>query len=86
MQHQQLMEQLQMQNQIALNLQGAKGQNEQQAIAAQGQVDSQLQQQINELKFQTQSMLKNQTAELKKEDTDNKLQKAHDLKQQESLV
>lgn len=71
---------------IAMALQGAKNEGKQGEIQTQGKVDSILQEQINELKFQTQSMLKNQTAQLKKDDTDNKLQKEHDLKQQDSLV
>lgn len=83
--HQQAVELQQLQLQTAIALQGAKGETIDKNIMTQGQVDSQLQQQINELKFQTQSLLKKQTTEGRKEETDNKLQKTHDLKNQEAL-
>ena len=84
--HQRQMEVLNMQNEIALNLVAAKSQGVQQEIQVQGSVDSQLQQQMNDMKYQTQSMLKKQTTESRKEETDNKLEKEHNLRQQESLV
>ena len=84
--HQRQMEMLQMQNQIALNLVQAKSGGIQQEIKVQGEVDAQLQQQINELKFQTQSMLKSQTTNSRMQETDNRLEKEHNLKNQDSLL
>lgn len=84
--HQQLMEQKQMDLQIAQALQQAKGQSVDQNIMTQGQVDAQLQQQINELKYQTQSALKNQTTQSKIIENKEKLKNEADIEQQKSLV
>jgi len=84
--HQQAMELQQMQLQTALALQQAKGQSVDQNIMTQGQVDAQLQQQINELKYQTQSALKNQTTQSKIIENKEKLKNEADIEQQKSLV
>jgi len=79
------MELQQMQLQTALALQQAKGQSDQN-IMTQGQIDAQLQQQINELKYQTQSALKNQTTQSKIIENKEKLKNEADIEQQKSLV
>lgn len=84
--HQQQMEVLQMQNQIALNLVQAKGGAEQQVVQTQGAVDNQVNQALNQAKFQSQAALKDKTTQNRITETDSKLQKQADLKQQESLI
>lgn len=65
MQHQQTMEQLDMQRQIAMAMQGQKIDGNLQAIDLDGKIRQALQQQMLEGKFQTQAALKQQTNDLK---------------------
>jgi len=85
-QHQQAMELQQMQLQTALALQGAKTQGNVAQIETQGQVDGQLNQQLNQMKHQSQSDLKNQTTQNRILETDNKLNKEAEIKQQAPLL
>jgi len=84
--HQQQMQLLQMQNQIAMNLAAAKSQGTQQEIQVKGQVDNEVNQQLNQAKYQTQAALKQQTTESRIMETNNKLDKEHNLKNQDSII
>lgn len=85
-QHQQAMELQQMQLQTALALQGAKTQGNMAEIQTQGEVDENLNAQINQLKHQSQSDLKEQTTNNRIRETDSKLNKEADIKQQAPLI
>lgn len=84
--HQQQMQLLQMQNQIAINLAAAKSQGTQQEIQVKGQVDNEVNQQLNQAKYQTQAALKAQNNEQRKEETAMRLQLEHNLSNQDSII
>lgn len=84
--HQQKMEELQLQRDIAMALQVAKGQTVDQNIMTQGNVDGQLQQQLNDIKYQSQSALKNQTTQGRIVENKEKLKDEADIEQQKSLI
>lgn len=86
LQHQQQMEVLQMQNQIAINLVAAKSQGVQQEIQVQGAVDNQVNQQLNQAKFQTQAALKDKTAQNRIYENKEKLKDEANIDQQKSMI
>lgn len=84
--HQQQLELQQMQLQTAIALQGAKTQGTQAEIQTQAQADMGINEQLNQLKYQSQSALKQQTTESRKDETNNKLEKEAEIKQQAPLI
>lgn len=84
--HQQQLELQEGQLKIALALQGAKTEGALKEIDKNGQVEAMLAEMVNQLKFQSQSMLKSQTTNSRMQETDNRLEKEHNLKNQDSLL
>jgi len=84
--HQEEIEKLQMQLQISQNLLQTKTQGAVVEIQTQGAVDAQLQQQLNQIKHQSQSDLKQQNTQNRILETDSKLNKEAEIKQQAPLI
>lgn len=84
-QQQYIMQQKQADLQIAMALTGAKSKGKQEEIVTQGRVQDMINKSLNDAKYQTQSALKSQTTESRITETNNKLEKTNELKQQEAL-